>query len=66
MTNFFTYTDRRSGDRYDVDLDASGEFEHARRYVGDTANNPIEYDHLWELPEHVRIAIDQRIHDNRK
>ena len=66
MIDFFSYTDRRSGDRYDVDLTVSGEFEHARRYVGDTANNPIEYDHLWELPEPIRVVIDQLIHNRRQ
>ena len=65
MTNYFSYTDKRSGDRYDVDLTSSGEFEHARRYVGDTANNPIEYDSIWELPDPIRIAIDHIIHSNK-
>ncbi len=66
MTPFFTYTDRRSGDRYDIDLTDSGEFEHARRYVGDTVNNPIEYDNLWELPEPIRVVVDQIIQSKRQ
>ena len=58
MPDPITYFDDRTGDKYVVFRDESGDFAHAQRYLDRVGCDPIPYERLADLPSCVRGAIE--------
>jgi len=57
----FSYYDPRHADTYVIELDGDGEFLCALRYVTDIGRDPIIYDHLADVPQPIRSALESEI-----
>jgi hypothetical protein len=58
------HTDNRFGDRYEIDLDSTGKFAHAKRFV-DRIKDAIHYTSLSEIPSPHREQIQDLIQCQR-
>lgn len=57
--SYYRYIDNRFGDIYEIYThDETGEFESATRSVETIGRDPIYYDHLAEIPQPQRNAIE--------
>lgn len=63
LPNHFTYTDPRTGDTYNIDLDELGEFLSAVRYIDRVGSNPLACSTLADIPEPTRSIIVKKIFD---
>lgn len=60
------YNDFRYGDRYEVELDDSGDFAFARRYPDNIGAHPVTYERLTDIPPFHRHEIEQRIWQKKR
>lgn len=56
----FTFYDTRSGDTFVIELE-DGDFAYALRYVIGIGRDPIQYNHLIDVPEPHRSTIEHKI-----
>lgn len=57
--SYYRYIDNRFGDIYEVYTnDETGDFQSATRSVETIGRDPIYYDHLTEIPQPQRNAIE--------
>jgi hypothetical protein len=62
MMAYLKYFDDRYGDYYEVYFDENtGEFQGARRSIGDVGVDPIYYEYISELPPYHRNRIEHLI-----
>lgn len=65
-TTYFTYSDPRYGDFYEVYTDHEGNFHSARRSTGPMGREPLYYDNLLDIPPYHRNEIVGLISERQK